>query len=147
MSTMSRTLILIALASMVVGCETSPKPNPIAHFTRDAQGRYEIQLDASYRTCSRGPCRFPSLIPRAFEMTDWIYTRAIEGEMPAAEIVVTHERGKTEYPWPQSGLRGSITFTPGRMRVALDSPYYEDGVSIHHYEAYRLNGDYTLQTQ
>jgi len=45
------------------------------------------------------------------------------------------------------GLRGSITFTPGHMRVVLDSPYYKDGVSIHHYEPYRLNGDYKLEAR
>lgn len=146
-NTILRTTILIALGSLLAGCETSPKPKPVAHFTHDARGGYEIQLDASYRTCSRGPCRFPSFIPRTFDTTDWIYTKVIEGEIPAAQIVVTHERGKTEYPWPQSRLRGSITFSPGHMRVALDSPYYKDGVSIHHYEPYSLNGDYTLQPQ
>ena len=71
----------------------------------------------------------------------------IEGEIPAAQAIVTHEQGKTEYPWPQSGLRGSITFTPGHMRVVLDSPYYKHGVSIHHCEPYRLNGDYKLEAR
>jgi len=140
-----RTIIPIAVGCLLLGCETAPKPKPVAHFARDAKGRYEIQVEASYRTCDRGPCRFPSLIPRTFETTDWFYTSSIEGEIPAAQVVVTHERGKTEYPWPKSKLRGSITFTADHMRVALESPYYKDGVHIHHYEPYRLNGDYILQ--
>src|SRR5436190_22399539 len=97
MNAMLRTVALIVLGGLLLGCETSPRPEPGADFTRDVQGRYEIQLDATYRTCRRGPCHFPSLIPRTFKPTHWIYTRAIDGEIPAAQAIVTHEQGKTEY--------------------------------------------------
>ena len=148
MSFILRTVISVATGSLLLGCETAPKPKPIAHFNRDAQGKFEIQVEASYQTCDRGPCRLPSLIRQTVETTDWFYTSSMEGEIPAAQIIVTHERGKTEYPWPKSELRGSITFTADHMQVALETPYYKDykdGDRIHHYEPYRLNGNYTLQ--
>ena len=141
---MLRAPIFFALGLLLVGCETSPRPKPVAQIARDSQGRYEIQLDASYRTCDHAAGTFPSLIPRTCDMTDWIYTGTIDGEVPASQIILTHERGKTESPWPKKSLRGSVTFSPGRMHVALECPYHKQDGTIQRYVAYELNGDYGL---
>lgn len=142
-----RVIFLAVLSGLWVGCETGPKPKPIAYLRPGVQGNYEIQLDASYRTCLRGPCHFPSLIPRTYYMTDWIYTRAIEGKISAGEIILTHERGKTDYPWPQEGLRGMVTFSQGHMRIALECPNYKQDGTTSRFVPYALNGDYILQKQ
>jgi hypothetical protein len=147
MNAMFRILVIVALSTLLVGCETSPKPKPIAHFNHDSQGRYEIQLDASYRTGEHAAGTFPSLISRTVDTTDWIYTSTIEGEIPASQIILTHERGKTEYPWPQQALHGAITFLPGHMHVALQWPYYKQDGTIYRYVQYKLNGDYSLETR
>ena len=147
MNAMFRISVIIAFSSLLVGCETSPKPKPIAHLTHDSQGRYEIQLDASYRTCGHVAGTFPSLISRTCDMTDWIYTSTIEGELPASQIILTHERGKTGYPWPQTALHGAVTFSPGHMHVALECPYYKRDSTIYRYVQYELNGDYQLETR
>jgi hypothetical protein len=144
---MLRATILLSLGLLLVGCETSPKPKPVAQVARDSQGRYEIRLDASYRTCGHAAGTFPSLIPRTCDLTDWIYTGTIDGQVPASQIILTHERGKTESPWPQKGLRGSVMFLSGRMHVALQCPYYKRDGTIKRYVEYELNGDYNLVAQ
>jgi hypothetical protein len=78
-------------------------------------------------------------------MTDWIYTRTIEGEISASQIILTHERGKTENPWRQQALRGTVTFSPEHMHVALECPNYKQDGTIYRYVPYDLNGDYKLE--
>lgn len=70
----------------------------------------------------------------------------MQGEVPADQMVLTYWRGKTNYPWPQQALRGSVTFTDGKMCVKLELPYYnEKGDAIDHYTRYKLNGVYSLK--
>ena len=78
-------------------------------------------------------------------MTDWLYAGTIEGEISANQIILTHERDKTKYPWPQQALRGSVTFSPEHMHVALECPNYKQDGVIYRYVKYDLNGDYKLE--
>ena len=135
---MPRILILVAFASLLAGCETTPKHSPIAHVARDSQRRYEIRVDATYWTQGRGPCRLPCLIPAHIATTSWLYTDTIEGRVPASRIILTDERGETEYPVPVQRLRGEILFSHGHMHVALE---LAKGWYQHHYP---VNGDFTL---
>jgi hypothetical protein len=94
-----------------------------------------------------GPCNFPEF-PHAIDESHWLYTSTLDGEVSASNLILTYARWKTEYPWPQQALRGSVVFRDGKMRVALQCPRYDKaGESIDHYAPYELNGTYTLKFQ
>jgi len=133
----------IFLVLLLVGCGESLKRSPIAHASRDPQHGYEIQLDCSYSSMG-GPCNFPQMPHRVSE-SHWIYTDRIEGQVSTNHLILTYERGKTEYPWPQEALRGTVTFTNGYMHVDLQTPIFADGTNVSSYVPYRLNGDYKLE--
>ncbi len=107
--------------------------------------RYEIRLD-KVEWVAGGPCNIEW--PHRSYGSHWIYTTRIEGDVPADHLVLTYERGKTEYPWPQDGLCGSVTFTNGRMRVLLKIRYHPEGQeSVNRYMQYELNGKYSLRLE
>ena len=137
-----RFLTIFVTAALLAGCSTH-RTSSTAVVTRDPQNRYEIRLDA-VEWSAGGPCNFPQF-PHRIHKTHWIYTPVIVGEVSTNQLILTYERGKTEYPWPQEALRGLVTFTNGHMRVALQLPVFRDDNTISQYVPYELNGDYKLE--
>ncbi len=134
---------LLMMVAMLAGC-SERRSSSVAHAARESSGGYEIRLDATEWSLG-GPCNITT--PHKIAESHWIYTDTIQGTVAATNLVLTYERGKTEYPWPQSALRGSVTFSDGWLHVALERPVYVDGVSVDHYDRYPLNGDYKLEVK
>jgi hypothetical protein len=139
---MTRFLTILVGTMLLTGCSTH-RTSSVAVVTRDAQNRYEIRLDAVEWSMG-GPCNFPQF-PHRIHGSHWIYTPTINGEVATNHLILTYERGKTEYPWPQQALHGTVVFTNGHMGVALQLPYFRDDGSIARYTPYKLNGNYTLE--
>jgi hypothetical protein len=140
---MLRTLMSASLGIALAGCQSPPKPSPVAHFTNDDTGRYEIRLDYTYWSWGvGGPCNCLDLFPEKVDMTDWIYTRSIDGQIPANQLIVAGAQGMTSLPTPVSG---SVTFVSGRMHVALEHLPSTNPSASDPLGAYELNGDYYLQ--
>ena len=139
---MLRTLILATFGLAWVGCQSPAKPSPVAHYTRDYTGRYEIRLDYTYWSCGGGgPCNSPLLIPEKVDATNWIYTRSIDGQVPSDQLILADAQGMTSVP---TLVRGSVTFTPNHMHIALEHLLKNASRSDSHGE-YELNGDYELR--
>lgn len=140
------TWVAVALAaSSVWGC-AGTMVSRVAHVRPSKRYRYEIEIRANEAVYG-GPCRPPSFIPTYVDTSHWIYTNVLEGTIPAEQIVLTYERGKTDYPWPQSALRGSITISGDAMRIELETPYYRQDSTIKRHDPYRFNGNFTLERQ
>src|SRR6266404_6999379 len=138
---MRRTVLVVILVLSLTGCATHRRSS-LAIVTRDSQGRYEIRLD-KVEWVAGGPCNIEW--PHRSYGSHWIYTTRIEGDVPADHVVLTYEQGKTEYPWPQEGLCGSVILTNGRMQVLLKIRYHREGKeSVNRYTRYELNGKYSL---
>lgn len=137
-----RRLFAIPLVAAMAACGWPPSIDRVALVASHADYNYEIEIHARVDSYG-GPCN-PSLFPTRIDERHWIYTNRIEGEVPASDLVLTYERDRTKYPWPQSALQGKITFGEGTMRVELDVPYYKTN-DVDHYERYRFNGTYDLR--
>ena len=111
---------------------------------RDPTGRYEIKLVAA-EWCAGGPCNFPQWPHREY-IANWLYSDTTNGVVPAERLTLSYGN-EPRYRWSQTALQGSVTFSDGRMQVALRVPIYADNGSIKHYERYELNGSYKLQFQ
>jgi len=133
--------VCLFLALGVVSCATRSRSS-VAEVSHDPQGRYEITLP--YREwVAGGPCNLEW--PHRVAGSDWIYSSNLIGIIPAKQIILTHERAKTEYPWALQGLSGSIIFTNMEMKVNLQLPWYGDGGSnIIKMTPYDLNGTYKI---
>lgn len=134
-------LIACLVALMLSGCVSRYPASDIAHVQQVKPDRYEIRLDY-FEWVAGGPCNIA--FPRKIKVQDWLYVTQMEGTLEASSIILTHERGKTEYPWPQSALRGSLVFTSGSVQVNLQIPQYRQDSSIEKYVPYRLNGSYKI---
>jgi hypothetical protein len=138
---MMRLHAILLATVLLAGCSLHPASS-MAVVTRDSQNRYEIRLDATGWS-GGGPCNI-SFVPRRYYESHWIYTTTIEGKLSTNQFILTRQRGKTEYPWDEKAS-GTVTFTNGRMHVALGLPYFRDDGNVSHYVPYKLNGDYSLE--
>ena len=130
--------VVILLVSLTSGRHVEKR----AIVSKIADGRFEIALNYSAWSFG-GPCTF-SVIPKYYRASEWLYVNSLSGELPANNIILTYERGKTEDPWPQSALHGAISIDKNVLKVNLQTPNYKDGVNIDHYDSYVLNGTYDL---
>ena len=135
-------LILGLSAALLSGC-AGPEVDPIARLRTSAEHKFEIELRANVPSYG-GPCSV-TCIPTWIEESHWIYTNDLAGTVGADRIVLTYERGKLKYPWPQEALRGTLTFTDLELRVDLQVPYFRQDSTISHYTPYRYNGLFKLQ--
>ena len=141
---MNKTLpIILVMAALLAGC-SEHRSSSVARATRQASGKYEIRLDTIEWSLG-GPDNLTK--PHKIAGSHWIYADTTQGVVTATNLILTYEQGKTEYPWSQSALRGSVTFSEGQLHVALERPVYVDGISVDHYEQYPLNGDYRLEVK
>jgi hypothetical protein len=99
-------------------------------------------MKSSLRTLS-GPSDSPTLLEE-IRATNWLYTAKVDGEIQATQLILTDFQGRTEFPYAQSALKGSATFSGTQMRLTLEVTAYVDGKSIDHYDPSRLNGVYRL---
>jgi hypothetical protein len=134
---------LLMIVAMLTGC-AERRSSSVAYVSRQPSGKYEIRLDATQWSLG-GPCNLTA--PHKIPESHWIYTDTVQGIVPATNLVLTYERGKTEFPWPQSDLRGSITFSDGQLHIGFERPVCVDGVSVDHYERYPLNGSYKVEVK
>ena len=137
---MTRFFILLFVAGLLAGCGTR-RESGVAHALKNPDGKWEIRLDAR-EWVAGGPCNIT--FPKRIHISHWIYADKIEGEVPAARLTLAYEQGTNNI---QEALRGTITFSNDNMHVDLKIPYFKDGVSVHHFERYELNGDYKLETK
>ncbi|MGD0263282.1 MAG: hypothetical protein ABSD29_26260 [Verrucomicrobiota bacterium] len=108
-------------------------------------GRYEIQL-SSVEWVAGGPCNFPQW-PRRDYSDYWIYTDSMNGVVSADRVTIAYH-GWDNFRLTREGpLQGSVSFFDGRVRVALKTPAFPDGVHLKYYMKFPLNGIYTLQPQ
>jgi hypothetical protein len=139
----SPTLLLVLL---LVGCGENFKRSPVAHVSPDPKRGFVIELDYSYRSFG-GPCNFPQK-PQTINEADWIFTESTNGVVSADRLILWHGKSpKDKYGWAQQALRGSMTFSNGRMHIAFQVPDYRDDDSIRRHDPYKLNGNYKLETR
>ena len=146
MKTYGTSSVALILGLCLFGCGGEPiKHETVAHAHQLADGTYEIQLGYTEKTWG-GPCNisFHSSISHG---ANWLYAKSMKGELGAAEIVLTSERGKLDYPWATKDLRGTISFTNDTMMVQLQQPSYPDGEHMKGYAAYFLNGVYQISKE
>ncbi|WP_286355046.1 hypothetical protein [Geothrix oryzae] len=136
---MKPSAILLAI-SVLFAPALAAAPKRVAQVRKIGVNKYEIELRYSGQDYG-GPCE-PTMKPRKFVDSDWIYLSAIEGEFSAEQIILTYERGKTDFP--QSGLKGSISIRGRAMDISLEVPNYRQDSSIDHYEKYHLNGPFKI---
>ena len=115
-----------------------------AHVQKLRDGTYEVQLRYSVSS-SGGPCLNKDWFKTwTSHSTNWIYLKALDGEIPAGQIVVTTDAGKREWPYATTNMQGTVSFTNATMRVRLEQPRYPDGVHMQGYTPYYLNGTYEV---
>jgi hypothetical protein len=134
---------LLTFCVALVGCQSASEPSRVAHYTRNDSGQYEIRLDYTHWSNGGGPCNTLQLLPGKVDATDWIYTRSIDGEVPADQLILTGAQGMTRDPTPVSG---SVTFAQNKMRVALQYLPLKNPSPSDPHGAYELNGEYDLQS-
>jgi len=91
----------------------------------------------------RGNIHTLDLSKYEFESSHWIYSNLKTGKINSSDIILTYERNETEYPWPQSKLKGFIEFSNDSLLINLKKPYYADGSNEPKYWVdYEYNGKY-----
>jgi hypothetical protein len=134
-------VLFLLLVGLFADCGMH-RESSVAHVSKDSQGLWKIRLDAT-EWVAGGPCNI-SLPPSRIHLSHWIYTSTLYGEVPANQLFLTYYDQGTNFP--QSALRGKVTFSGGKMNVSLRCPIYADN-GIARYESYALNGRYKLQVQ
>jgi hypothetical protein len=130
---------------LLAGCATH-RASSQALVSRTSQGRYELQL-LSVEWCAGGPCNFPQWPHREY-LNYWIYTDTTNGVVSADRVTVAYGRaGDSFRPTQEGPLHGSVSFSNGRVLVALQTPAFPDGEHLKYYQEFRLNGTYTLRPQ
>jgi hypothetical protein len=135
--------LLLVLLVMLAGCSNF-KRSAVARISPDIKHGFVIRLDYSYRSFG-GPCNFPTK-PQIISDSDWIFTETTNGTVSADHLTLWIGKSPNdEYGWAVKALVGSMTFSNGIMRIALQLPVYRDDDSIRGHTSYRLNGVYKLE--
>ena len=142
------TLFPLVCCLLSTGCgppaSVPPVIETIAHAQKLGDGTYEVQLRYGV-TSSGGPClNKDSFKTWTSHSTNWIYLKALDGEITADQLVVTTDVGKREWPYATTNMQGTVSFTNATMRVQLKQPRYPDGVHMEGYAPYYLNGTYEV---
>jgi hypothetical protein len=136
-------LILFASALFFVGCYQTQKSMGIAYWTVNNKDSIEIKIPFIVK--GRGNVHQLNLNEYEFERGDWIYFSKFYPNISADSLILTHERGKTSYPWKQSNLRGNITVQDSLLNINFTLPVYSQGGEITAWKAYQFNGNYKLK--
>ena len=139
--------IAYILGSMVLlgGC-AEHRGSSVAYVSQPSPGRYEARL-VSVQVVAGGPCNFPQWPHREY-VTYWICTDKTNGVVPADRLTVAYGHiGDSFRPTQEGPLHGSVSFSEGRLRVALQFPAFSDSGRLDHYGKFHLNGTYRLQTE
>jgi hypothetical protein len=138
---MRRFGLLAALLPLTTACGSSPEIDPVALVAPHPKYKYEIEIRATVNDYG-GPCNPPRLIPTRVGDHHWLYVNRLEGPVGGDEMLLTYKRDDFEFP--QSALKGTVTFTENAMTVQLQRPYYK-GNTVDHYTPYPYNGRYELR--
>ena len=141
---MRHSLLALLVTPLLAGCAMH-RASSQARVSQDTQGRYEIQL-VSVEWCAGGPCNFPQWPHREYG-SYWIYTDTTNGTVSADCLTLAYGSWDNFRTTEGGPLRGTVSFSGRRVRVALELPAYPDGTHLEYYEKFRLNGTYTLQAQ
>ncbi len=115
----------------------------IAYWTVNDKDSIEIKIP--YIVEGRGNVHQLNMDEYKFERSDWIYFSKFYSSISADSLVLTHERGKTGYPWKQSKLRGAITVQDSLITINFKLPIYSQGGEITAWKDYEFNGNYKLK--
>ena len=142
---MRSAILILLVAALFAGCSLH-RANSQALLSHNVkEGRYEIQLQ-SVETVAGGPCNFPQWPHRVYQ-NYWIYTDTTNGIVPADHVTIAFHGWDNVRLTQQGPLHGSVSFSDGRVVVALQTPAFPDGVHLKYYQKFSLNGTYTLQRQ
>jgi hypothetical protein len=143
MHTMRFTFIL-SFSVLLSGCG-GHRSSPVAQISQTSSGHFEVRLN-SVEWVAGGPCNFPQWPHREFG-TCWIYTDSTNGVVAPDRVSLAYGSSDGFRASQEGPLHGSVQFRDGQMIVDLQYPYFTDGVHLDHYEKFRLNGTYKIQTQ
>ena len=105
--------------------------------------KYNFEIQIIVHNEGRGNIHNLDINKYEFKNSDWIYLNSNKGKIKSSDIILTHERKKTEYPWLQSELNGYIEFINDSLIVKLRTPYYAEGNNKPKYWVdYKYNGKY-----
>ncbi len=106
--------------------------------------KHEIELPVHHE--GRGNIHQLDASKYSFEDSDWLYLNKNMGKVSYKDLVLTHERNKTNYPHCQSKLRGFIRFKEDSINIRLIVPHYIDQDTIvDEWNNYKYNGNYKLK--
>ncbi|HZH94850.1 MAG TPA: hypothetical protein VEY06_03155 [Flavisolibacter sp.] len=103
-----------------------------------------IEIKIPFVVKGRGNVHQLTLDEYEFEQSDWIYFLKFRENITADSLALTHERGKTSYPWIQSNLKGNITIQDSLLTINFQLPIYSQAGEITAWKAYDFNGVYDL---
>jgi hypothetical protein len=149
MSRLSQLAFLPCLV-LIAGCGGEPATVPpviesVAYAQKLADGTYKVQLRYSV-TSSGGPCLSKDWFKTwTSYSTNWLYVKALGGVLTADQIVLTDETGKREWPYAETNMQGTVSFTNATMVVRLEKPGYDYKRNVQQgYVPYFLNGAYRI---
>ncbi len=136
--------LILILTLILTSCYSNQTVDQKVVIRNSDNYKFEIQIIVHNE--GRGNIHTFDLSKYEFESSHWIYLNSKRGKINASDIILTYERNETEYPWPQSKLKGYIEFSNDSLFINLKKPYYADGSNEPNYWVdYEYNGRYLAE--
>lgn len=142
---LNKTIIFVILNVFILtSCYHEETVNSQLTIRKSSKSKYEIEIPIHHE--GRGNTH--QLDPSSYEFndSDWLYLDSDKSKINFDQIILTYEKNKTDYPWRQSNLRGSIEFKEDSIKISLTLPVYKDQDTIEDgWQDYKHNGTYKLK--
>jgi hypothetical protein len=136
----------IILCSVIIsGCCQRTTAYGFVNVKKINAERYKYEIEIPYHFEGRGNIHAPfDLSKYEQETAVWIYINKTNGKIDANDLALTDYKGKVDYPWPQTDLRGYLEFTGDILILNFQVPYYKETETPDHWEPYKFNGKYKV---
>lgn len=139
-----KTIFIIINILFLTSCYQEETVNETLIIKRSTRFKFEIEIPIHHE----GRGNIHQLDPSSYEFDeeDWIYLNSDSTKINYHQIILTHEKDKTDYPWRQSNLRGYIEFIKDSISIRLRLPIYKDQDTIvDGWQDYEHNGKFKLK--
>lgn len=135
---------IFLLLFVLIGCYSKETVDLKVLLSTLEKGRFEIEIPIHHE--GRGNIHTLDISKYKFDQPHWIYLKSTRGKVNASEIILTYHKGKIEYPWIQSNLKGYIEFKNDSLSIKLLTPIYiENNTTPDKWEEYKHNGKYLIE--
>ena len=77
----------------------------------------------------------------------WIYIKQRTGKLDTSQFILTNVYGRSDYPWAEKSVHGSIELTADSVDINIEIPQNKEGQVIQNWSPYGWNGKYPLKEE